>query len=213
MIDNKLEDYKNRFIQIFNEVIIPEIPEAGELLRYLDTTDFFTAPASTQYHLCVQGGLVQHTLNVYDNLIKLLKCFNLTSKDLNVTDAEIALTALCHDLCKINFYVPTIKNVKEYTDDGIKSDSVGKFNWVEKLTYTCKDDFVLGHGEKSLFFVQYFIPHLGLEVAQAIRWHMGPCNSVGKQFADANCWEAFKQCKLACLMHLADVSSAYLTEL
>lgn len=212
MIDKKLEDCKNRFIQIFNEVIIPEIPEAQDLLRYLETTDFFIAPASTKYHLSTQGGLLQHTINVYDTLIKLLNSFGLTSKDLNVSDAELALAALCHDLCKINLYAPTIKNVKEYVEDGKLSDSVGKFNWVQQQTYIYNDNFVLGHGEKSLFFVQYFIPHLGLEVAQAIRWHMGACNNVGKQFADTECWEAFKQCKLACLLHLADLSSTYLIE-
>ena len=42
-----------------------------KLLAWLDSTDFYSAPASTKYHLCVEGGLCQHSLNVFYTMVDL----------------------------------------------------------------------------------------------------------------------------------------------
>ena len=43
-----MEDYRARFVEIYNKNITR--PGADRLLSWLETTDFFTAPASTRYH-------------------------------------------------------------------------------------------------------------------------------------------------------------------
>ena len=39
-----------------------------KLVNYINKTDFYKAPASTRFHLACEGGLLQHSLNVYDCL-------------------------------------------------------------------------------------------------------------------------------------------------
>ena len=40
-----------------------------ELMVYIRNSDFYTAPASTRFHLSIEGGLLQHSLNVYECLM------------------------------------------------------------------------------------------------------------------------------------------------
>lgn len=47
-------------------------PGADKLLAYIRKSDFYTAPASTRFHLSCPGGLLQHSLNVLDALRGLL---------------------------------------------------------------------------------------------------------------------------------------------
>ena len=59
-------DNKTRFIQILEGTNRPGV---DKLLAWLDTTDFYTAPASTKYHGAYPGGLLEHSLHVYDRLL------------------------------------------------------------------------------------------------------------------------------------------------
>ena len=61
---------RQRFIDIYKTNITRE--GADKLLAYLESSDFFTAPASTRYHGNYEGGLCQHSLNVYDALVDIL---------------------------------------------------------------------------------------------------------------------------------------------
>lgn len=65
------------------------------LLEWLETTDFYTAPASTKYHGAYEGGLVEHSLNVYHRLVK---------RGLVGSMDTMTITALLHDVCKADFY-------------------------------------------------------------------------------------------------------------
>ena len=63
---------KEEFIEIFKEKITR--PGADALLNYLENkSDFFTAPASARYHLACEGGLCEHSLNVYHCLVDYLQ--------------------------------------------------------------------------------------------------------------------------------------------
>lgn len=103
-----MEDKKERFLSIFNEVVHRE--GAEELLSWLSNSDFFTAPASTQYHGSHPGGLLEHSLNVYDCLVEEL---NLSGFSEKYTQETIAIVSLLHDICKTNFYKKGTRNVKE----------------------------------------------------------------------------------------------------
>ena len=113
------------------------------LIAFIRKSDFYTAPASTRYHSCHEGGLLEHRI----------------------------IIALLHDLCKCYFYGSELKNKKIYSDFGKKSDSNGRFDWETVPVYTVDDKFPMGHGEKSMFLVERFIK-LNKTEAMAIRWHM-----------------------------------------
>ncbi len=57
------KDMKKNFLDVYRRRIYR--PGAEELLKWLESTDFFTAPAITHFHLSREGGLVEHSLHVY----------------------------------------------------------------------------------------------------------------------------------------------------
>lgn len=146
------------------------------LVQYLATTDYYTAPASTRFHGNYEGALAEHSLNVAALLLR--KNEQLA---LGLNEGTCILAGLCHDLCKVNFYVQDFKNQKVYKENGTKSDAKGRFDWETVPTYTIEDKFPCGHGEKSVIMLQNFL-RLTQEEILLIRWHMGP-------FAAANEYE------------------------
>lgn len=139
-----------RFKEIYREQITR--PGAAVLLKWLEEeTDFFTAPASTKYHGAYEGGLVDHSLNVYAAL---------TNKQGFDPEAR-AVCALLHDVCKANYYAA-----------GTCRQQNAAGTWETVPSYTVKDAFPFGHGEKSVLLIERFM-RLTAEEALAIRWHMG----------------------------------------
>lgn len=156
-------EFKERFIKIYRE----NIRRAGsdKLLDYLssDSCDFFTAPASTRFHCAYEGGLCEHSLNVYD----CLKSYLATERaketfGLEFSEESVAIVALLHDLCKINTYKVSSRNVKD--------DKTGV--WSKVPYYEYNDTLPYGHGEKSVYIISGFM-RLTRDEAMAIRWHMG----------------------------------------
>ena len=156
-----VEEIKNEFIAVYNDKIKRE--GADKLLDYLtNRCDFFTAPASTRYHNCFEGGLAQHSLNVYDCLVQYLARERV--KDLyklSYSEETVAVAALLHDVCKVDTYVRDFRNVKN--EQG---------QWERVPTYRMEDKLPYGHGEKSVYMISGFM-RLTREEAMAIRWHMG----------------------------------------
>lgn len=169
-------------------------PGADELLVYLQTTDFFTSPASTRFHGAHEGGLVQHSVNVWNEICRLMRVY----KDIVTAPTEsIAIVSLLHDLCKIGCYKIEMRNVKE---NGV---------WVQKPYYTFREDTPYGgHGSKSVFMIERFMK-LTEEEAVAINCHMGFSES-GANIASIG--SAFERYPLAWLIHVADESATYLVE-
>lgn len=186
---------KEEFVKIFTENIKRE--GADKLLAYLsDQSDFFTAPASTRYHGSYEGGLCEHSLNVYYCLKDYMARPRVKETyGLEYSDESIAIAALLHDLCKINFYVPSMRNVKE---NGV---------WKSVPTYTINDTLPYGHGEKSVYIISGFM-RLTRDEAFAIRYHMGfssndDAGTVGK---------ALEMFPLAFALTVADSEAAYFLE-
>ena len=156
---------KEEFISIYNENI--KRPGADKLLDYLtNKCDFFTAPSSTRFHGAYEGGLVQHSVNVYHCLKDYLARQRVKDMyGMNYSEETIAIVALLHDLCKVNFYTVDYRNAKNA--DGV---------WEKVPYYTISDSMPYGHGEKSVYIVSgYFYGEnrLTREEAFAIRYHMG----------------------------------------
>lgn len=197
-------------LKAFNDIISSELkrPGYGLLLDFIEETDFKTAPASTKYHGSNKGGLLMHSVGVYYALKDLAKLFDYEEKE----TGEFAICGLFHDLCKADTYKATYKNVKTYEiNDSIPKDIIKydpvlrkEYAWISQPTYTFDEQFTFGHGEKSVYLLQRFIPVYPLE-AQAIRYHMGAfraedINSVGK---------VYESNKLAWLLHVADEYDTY----
>jgi hypothetical protein len=189
--------YKNEFIDVYNQYIKRE--GAKELLEFLlsSKSDFFEAPCSTRYHLSKEGGLVEHSLNVYHCLKDYLERPRVkTLYNLEVNPESIAIVALLHDLCKINVYKKSFRNTK---------DESGK--WIKVPTYEFQDDLPYGHGEKSVYIISGFMK-LTRDEAFAIRYHMG--------FSDTenirNVGEAFSKFPLAFALSTADMEATYFIE-
>ena len=122
--DEEILNNKTRFITLLRKIERPNCDIEG-LIAKLERSDFFTAPASTQYHCGFKGGLCQHSLNVYDQLVKLIEIEypdNLielgkeqvidNSKKAPDNDS-VLITALLHDISKMNFYEVADRNVKD----------------------------------------------------------------------------------------------------
>lgn len=184
-------DKKAEFIDIYRKNIKRE--GADKFLQWLETTDFFTCPASTRFHNNFEGGLVEHSLNVYYRLKRLVEF-----EKIAVSEESLAVVALLHDVCKSNTYKVESRNVKR---DGA---------WVQEPYYTVDDQLPYGHGEKSVYIISGFMK-LSREEAMAINWHMGPydARNAGNNYTLS---DAFTKFPLALIMFIADIGSTYLDE-
>jgi len=187
---------KAEFKEIYNSVIKRD--GADKLMEYLENSDFFTAPASAKFHLAEEGGLCRHSVNVYKRLLNVVKKEYGDSYANVVSDETIAVCALLHDVCKVNFYAVDYRNVKE---NGA---------WIKKPYYKVEERFPYGHGEKSVFIISQYM-RLSAEEAMAINWHMGGFDERvrGGSFSLS---EAMNKYKLVVLMHVADITATYIDE-
>lgn len=177
-----------------------------KLLEFIRKSDFYTAPASSKYHLASEGGLLQHSLNVYYALEN--KKLNPTWNKFNFSPESIKITALLHDLCKTYFYISEVKNRKVYKENGSKIDSKGRYDWESYDSYAVEDKFPYGHGEKSVMMIEQFI-RLTPEERYAIRWHMG--FSEPKEHYNM-LGAAYTKYPLALALSEADLEATYLME-
>lgn len=184
-----------KFIEIYNSCIKRE--GADRLLEYIkEKTDFFSAPASTRFHGAYEGGLLEHSLNVYECLCDFVSRPRFRDKyGFKFEDETLAIAALLHDICKTNFYKTEMRNVKK---NGV---------WEAVPYYTIEDTLPYGHGEKSVYIISGFMK-LTRDEAFAIRYHMGfsgneDANQVGK---------ALEMFPLAFALCVADMEASYYME-
>lgn len=180
--------YRDEFIALYTANIARD--GAQKLLAWLDTTDFYTAPASTKFHCACTSGLVMHSVNVY----KVLRERYFTEGD---SEESYAICALLHDVCKSQYYKTSTRNVK--------NEETGQ--WEKKPFYMVEDAFPFGHGEKSVYLIERFM-RLKPAEAMAIRWHMGfsgpeDARTVG---------QAFQKYPLAFALATADMEASYFLE-
>ncbi len=187
---------KERFLEIFDANVKRD--GAEKLRAYLLSSNFFITPASTRYHCAYEGGLCEHSVNVYERLLKNVKAEY--GEDFNkvVSLETITIVSLLHDLCKIDFYKIDYKNVKENGE------------WVQKPYYTKDELLPYGHGEKSVYIISGFM-RLTREEAIAINWHMGGFD-VRYKGGDGTISEAYAKFPLAVLLHVSDLEATYLDE-
>ncbi len=189
---------KERFIEIYKKYITRE--GSDKLLEYLlsPASDFFTAPASARFHSSYEGGLLDHSLNVYDCLVEYLNspAARETFK-FSYSDESIAIVSLLHDLCKVGIYKKGFRNVKDE-----------KGQWQRVDTFEYDDQLPYGHGEKSVYIISGYMK-LTREEAFAIRYHMGYSS---EREDPRNVSAAFEMFPLAFAVHVADSEATYYLE-
>lgn len=181
--------------QFFDELVIECLGEdTGEVvLNYLhNNTDFYTAPASTRYHGNFKGGLLEHSLNVFEALSNIPEVSN------NYSTESIMKVSLLHDLCKTNFYKVDFRNTK---------NEAGQ--WIKVPYYTVKDEYPFGHGEKSVDILRSLGVSLKTEEALAIRWHMGGFEPKEHYNYVSDAYSVYP---LAMYLHVADLIATYRTD-
>ena len=191
------EKRDNEFITTYRTFIKRE--GADKLLDYLmSRSDFFTAPASSKFHSDYEGGLLDHSLNVYHRLLRLVESeYGEGWRDV-ISPESVAIVGLLHDVCKVNMYKVSYRNVKK---DGA---------WEQQPFYTIDDEIPYGHGEKSVYIISGFM-RLTRDEAMAINWHMGGFDDRvrGGSFTIGR---AFEKYPLAGLAHTADFLATYFDE-
>lgn len=196
-MEKDISALKEEFVTIYREKIKRD--GADKLLDYMlsDHSDFFTAPASTRFHGAHAGGLLEHSLNVYHCLKDYLS--RPRAKELyrmDYSEESIALCALLHDICKMNFYKVDYRNAKN--EAGV---------WEKVPYYTIEDNLPYGHGEKSVYIISGYM-RLAREEAFAIRYHMGFSGIEDKN----NVGRSFEMFPLAFALSVADMEATYYLE-
>lgn len=189
--------HKETFCELYRKYITRE--GAEELLSYMLSagSDFFTAPASTRFHGNYEGGLCEHSVNVFHNLKEYLaRPYTKKLFSQQYSDESIAIVSLLHDLCKMNCYKTSFRNAK---------NEMGQ--WVKVPYYEFDDNLPYGHGEKSVYIISGFMK-LSREEAFAIRYHMGFSSTDDAR----NVSKAFEMYPLAFALSVADQEASYYLE-
>jgi hypothetical protein len=183
-----MDDTKERILGLLKST---ERPGIDKVMEFLEQSDFFTAPASTKYHSSYEGGLANHSLNVY----KVFEHKNRIYK-LELPIATVIICGLLHDICKVDFYKKGSRNVKE------------NGQWVAKEIWEVDEKNPLGHGEKSVIILMGYIQLTPFEIA-AIRWHMGAWEGKDNSMSLSNAMDMFPG---IVALQTADMESSNLIE-
>ena len=176
----------------------------NQLLSLLEEKGFFEAPASTRFHLSKNGGLLQHSINVYDVAMKVRSA--MIESDERLKDAfpkDSVIIASLYMMFLRPIYKQCIKRQKN--DNG---------SWVDTLGYdTDYSIFPLGHGEKSVIVLLRSGMELTDDEIIANRWHMNAWDLPFQSYeAKSNLNVAREHSPLLTLIQTADGLSSALIE-
>ena len=228
----KLETNKDKFLNFLKYV---NRPGKEKLIEMLNRTDFFTAPASTKYHLAYEGGLVEHTLNVYDWLIRLIALNGAAEgaereayQESLLEKARVGADLEPGELQVLNDHINSVLKAKVNLEgvviaalchDFHKINFYTKFtkrvktpegNWVDQEAWTYREDhFVLGEDGTNSWYIANSVMPLKFEEIRAIENHMG---SGKNRMYLAGSSETWAQSRLSILLHMADLEAAFIVE-
>lgn len=184
------EDERTKKKKFFELLRRSNRPSIEEVLTELENIGFFEAPASRKDHLAYQGGLFQHSLNVYTMSMTLYNQLKALKPDLEIQEESIIIASLLHDVCKADRYT--------MTDNG---------------TYVKNYNLPIGHGEKSVIMLLKWGLELTNEEMLAIRWHMGGWHVPNNEEQQTDYVHAVESCPLVTLIHTADTLASKIVEI
>lgn len=192
------EQLKTKFLELVSLIKRDGIEE---LLNWLETTDFYTAPASTKFHGNFEGGLCLHSIYVAQFALYNLNYICKLKPELESMRESVLISALFHDVCKVNTY----KIAEKWTKD--KNNK-----WQSYIGYEVNDMFPMGHGEKSVYYISKFID-LTQEEVLAIRHHMSnSCGAASIPGMDKMAYDAAFEYPIVKLIIVADILATSIEE-
>lgn len=212
---------KERYLELISSITVPDSDIQG-LIKWLEASDFFTAPATTRYHGSYDGGLCAHSLCVYDNLVKLSNMFALIPEKKWEVDEEgkyipesahvvmqsiysedtLKIVALMHDIGKANHFTTFMRNVK--------NEDTGK--WEQRKEFKIREAgerFIYGNHEQNSEFIAHSFFPLSVEESSAILNHLG---GMGPDSSQNIIPTIYTKYSLALLLHMADLVACYIDE-
>lgn len=177
-----------------------------QTITNLEKLGFFEAPASTRFHLAEKGGLLQHSLHVYDTAMKLREQMISMNPELEarLPEDSVTICALLHDICKAEIYKVGFRNKK--------NEETGR--WESVPVYeTDYSHFPIGHGEKSVIRLMTWGVKLSMDEMLAIRWHMSAWNLPFQDYeAQGNISAARDKSPLVTILQCADMLASGILE-
>ena len=175
--------------------VIRRVDEFAELMDFIEMeTEWLTAPASTRFHLCRENGLLEHSVNVAETLIRIKD----TLYPL-IEDESCVIVALLHDLGKVGMPNKPLYLKNKPTENQRRAGygPTYPYSFNNKLTY-------LSVPIRSLYLA---LPYLSLseEETQAIAYHDG-------QYVDDNRSVAKNEHPLTLLLQYADNWCGFVVE-
>lgn len=177
-----------------------------DLVNVMEKGGFFEAPCSTQYHLSKDGGLAEHSYNVY--CVAKDICFLMADGPYSLPkDMEYSLILVCllHDLGKMGQfgkenYVPNMLKGR-----ATKANPNPEPKQSESKPYKANPDLMyVDHEVRSIVIAQQYI-ELTEEEQQAILWHNGLYGTFKYQIQG-------KEFPLYLLLHFADMWASRVIE-
>jgi len=166
------------------------------LITHMEDNGFFTAPCSSQFHLCKEGGLAEHSLNVFKMMHSIAADTGFLFKgDKDKIRNTIIISALLHDLGKMGQFGKP-QYIENYLVSGKRSD--------KKPFETNKLLLPIPHEIRSIQIATQFI-ELTEEENFAILYHNG-------LYADLKYAYSGHETALSMLLHFSDLWCSRITE-
>ena len=188
------KDLRKRYDDLKSKVV-KRADEFNALMDYIETeTEWLTAPASTRFHLCRENGLLEHSVNVAEIMIKIKDTLYPI-----IEDESCVIVALLHDLGKVGMPGRPLYLKNKPTENQRRAGygPTYPYSFNNGLTY-------LSVPIRSLYLA---LPYLELseEETQAIAYHDG-------QYVDDNSSVAKNECPLTLLLQYADNWCGFVVE-
>lgn len=201
-MDKTLQDNKERFVELLKST---QREGVEYVIEDLESLGFFEAPASSTQHLNYDGGLVEHSLNVYDMAVMLKDQIIARRPDLEklLPTESIIIASLLHDVCKADIYRKVMRRRK---------DAIGTYEEYQayEVDYS---NLPIGHGEKSVIMILRSGMYLEDDEVIAIRWHMSAWDLPFQSFELSKSLNVARDKSPLCsLIHTADTLAANLLE-
>ena len=177
------------------DTIVSLLMETGrvgieDLIDAMEAKGFFTAPCSGAHHLAHEGGLAEHSLNVFELMLKI----DLALKS-NTARDSIILCGILHDLGKAGDY-----GKPNYVENYLKSGKISE----SKPFVTNPNLLYIPHEIRSIAIAERYTS-LTEEEEFAILYHNG-------MYSDLKYSYSGKETPLSLILHFADMWASRVTE-
>jgi hypothetical protein len=181
---------KENYLRLVSEVICQE----DDFYKYLEATDYFNKPASTKHLRAYPGGLCEHALTVYHDLVQLAHLFYNDAID----EASLIRVALLKDIYKAQLFEAYFKNAK--------NDETGQWEKVVDYRYAEAREVFGDLPFSSYMVAKRFTIFSDEEIEAICQYQLIAENGL----KNPDVYNIMRKYPLVLLLHMADLSAGYL---